>query len=64
MLTEKQMELLSRYVENWTEMLNGDINELLLIIDDAIVDTFDVNGDPSAEGIQLQKIYDEIFENY
>lgn len=40
----------------------GDVQEVLDVIDDVIVDNILANNDePDDEGIKLQKIYDEIF---
>lgn len=38
-----------------------EVNDLLIAIDDAIIDTFDEDGYPDETGIHLQKIYDEIY---
>ena len=42
----------------------GEVNDLLLAIDDAIIETFDEDGYPNETGNQLQKIYDEIYLMY
>lgn len=39
----------------------GEVNDLLMAIDDAIIDTFDKDGYPDETGNQLQRIYDEIY---
>ena len=60
----EQKDFLKKHIENFDELLlSDDINDLLLAIDDAIVDTFDIEGNPSEIGVALQKIYDEIFLN-
>ena len=62
-ITAEQKEFLAKYIDNLEEVLaSEDVNDLLLAIDDAILDTFDSSGNPSAEGIELQNIYNEIYE--
>jgi hypothetical protein len=64
-ITTEQKAFLNKYIKNLDKVLESDnINDLLLEIDDAILDTFDANGNPSAIGIELQRIYDDIYENY
>ena len=63
-ITEKQKNFLKKHIKNLDQiLLSDDVNDLLLEIDDAIVDTFDDKGNPSDAGIKLQNIYSEIFEN-
>ena len=63
-ITEKQKNFLEKYISNLDALLSSDdVNDLLLEIDDAIVDTFDDDGNPNEIGIQLQTIYDELFNN-
>jgi hypothetical protein len=63
-ITAEQKTFLNKYIKNLDEVLeSNDINDLLLEIDDAILDTFDAEGNPSAVGIELQKIYDEIYNS-
>lgn len=45
-------------------LMTGEVNDLLLAIDDAIIETFDEDGYPNETGNQLQKIYDEIYLMY
>ena len=45
-------------------LMAGEVNDLLLAIDDAIIETFDEDGYPNETGNQLQKIYDEIYLMY
>ena len=62
-ITAEQKEFLAKYIDNLEEVLaSEDVNDLLLAIDDAILDTFDSSGNPSAVGIELQNIYNEIYE--
>jgi hypothetical protein len=64
-ITAEQKAFLNKHIENLDKVLESDdINDLLLAIDDAILDTLDSNGNPSAVGIELQKVYDDIYENY
>ena len=64
-ITAEQKAFLSKYIKNLDNVLESDdINDLLLEIDDAILDTLDSNGNPSPIGIELQKVYDDIYENY
>ena len=63
-VTAEQKKFLEKYIKNLDEVLSSDdINDLLLEIDDAIVDTFDANGKPSEDGIKLQDIYDDLYAN-
>lgn len=62
-ITAEQKQLLSKYINDLDNiLLSDDVNDLLLAIDDAILDTFDSNGNPSADGIELQNIYNDIYE--
>ena len=51
------------YWENIEDLIEtGDVQEVLDVIDDVIVDNILANNDePDDEGVKLQKIYDEIF---
>jgi hypothetical protein len=62
-VTEKQIEVLKPYIDNVMDIIeNGSIQDLLDAIDDVIVDNILSNNDePDEEGIKLQKIYDEIY---
>ena len=62
-VTPEQIELLKPYIENIENLIeNGDIQEVLDAIDDVIVDNILGNNDePDEEGIKLQRIYDQIF---
>ena len=52
----EQIEMLKPHIET------GDVQEVLDVIDDVIVDNILANNDePDDEGVKLQKIYDEIF---
>ena len=59
----EQMEVLKPYIENIEELVESDdVQAVLDAIDDVIVDNILANNDePDDEGIRLQKIYDEIF---
>lgn len=59
----EQMEVLKPYIENIEELVESDdVQAVLDAIDDVIVDNILANNDePDDEGIKLQKIYDEIF---
>lgn len=59
----EQIEVLKPYIENIEELVESDdVQAVLDAIDDVIVDNILANNDePDDEGIKLQKIYDEIF---
>jgi hypothetical protein len=59
----EQIEVLKPYIENIEELVElDDVQAVLDAIDDVIVDNILANNDePDDEGIKLQKIYDEIF---
>ena len=59
----EQIEMLKPHIENIEDLIEtGDVQEVLDAIDDVIVDNILANNDePDDEGIKLQKIYDEIF---
>ena len=63
-ITPKQMEQLKPYIKELDALVKGDDVQLLLdAIDDVIVDNIVAHDDePDEEGIRLQLIYDEIFE--
>lgn len=60
---DEQIEILKPYIENIDELVqNGSVQEILDAIDDVIVDNILGNDDePDEEGIKLQKVYDEIY---
>lgn len=62
-IKDEQIEILKPYIENIDELVqNGSVQEVLDAIDDAIVDNILGNDDePDEEGIKLQKMYDEIY---
>lgn len=63
-ITAEQKKFLENYISNLDQiLLSDDVNDLLLEIDDAIVDTFDADGNPSEAGIRLENIYDSIYSN-
>ena len=55
--------MLKPHIENIEDLIEtGDVQEVLDVIDDVIVDNILANNDePDDEGVKLQKIYDEIF---
>lgn len=59
----EQIEMLKQHIENIEDLIEtGDVQEVLDVIDDVIVDNILANNDePDDEGVKLQKIYDEIF---
>lgn len=62
-ITDKQKLILKQYFNNLDELLvKDDIQVFLDRIDDIIVDNIIDNDDePNEEGIILQRIYDQIF---
>ena len=61
---DEQIKILKIYIENIEELIEeDDVQAVLDSIDDIIVDNILKNGEePDAEGIKLQKIYDEIYD--
>ena len=59
----EQIEALKPYIEDIEALVTlGDVQAVLYTIYDVIVDNILANNDePDDEGIKLQKIYDEIF---
>ena len=65
-ITEEQKEYLSDFVKNVDSLIDrGDVNELLLAIDDAMLEYGydDARDNLTEAGRMLEYIYDEIFEN-
>ena len=62
-ITEEQIKKLRPYIKNLDDLIaQEDDEELLLALDEVIVDNIIANNDePDAEGIKLQLIYDQIF---
>lgn len=62
-ITNKQIDVLIPYIDNIKELVEADdVNDVLDAIDTVIVDNILANNDePDSEGIKLQKVYDEIF---
>lgn len=62
-IKDEQIEILKPYIENIDELVQNDsVQEVLDAIDDVIVDNILGNDDePDEEGIKLQKVYDEIY---
>ena len=59
----EQIEVLKPYIKNIEDLIESDdVRAVLDAIDDVIVNNILANNDePDDEGIKLQKIYDEIF---
>ncbi len=62
-IKDEQIKLLEPYIENINELVQiGSVQEILDAIDEVIVDNILGNNDePDEDGIKLQKVYDEIF---
>lgn len=62
-MTHEQIEVLKPYIENIEDLIaEGDVQVVLDAIDDVIVDNILGNNDePDEEGIMLQNIYDQIY---
>ena len=62
-IKDEQIIALKPYIEEIDEYVKqDDVQKMLDVIDDVIVDNILANNDePDSEGIKLQKIYDEIF---
>lgn len=60
---DEQIEKLKPHIENIEDLIaEGDVQVVLDAIDDVIVDNILGNNDePDEEGINLQRIYDQIF---
>ena len=62
-ITDEQRKILEPLIDNLQRLIDMDSDEeLLLAIDDLIIDELgDDQNNLSAKGIQLQKLYDDIF---
>ena len=62
-ITDEQRKILEPLIDNLQSLIDMDSDEdLLLAIDDLIIDALDDDqNNLSAKGIQLQKLYDDIF---
>ena len=62
-IKDEQIKLLEPYIENINELVQiSSVQEILDAIDEVIVDNILGNNDePDEDGIKLQKVYDEIF---
>lgn len=60
----EHVEVLKKHIEDIETLIRSDDVQMVLdAIDDVIVDNILANNDePDEEGIKLQKIYDEIFD--
>jgi hypothetical protein len=63
-IKKEQLDVLKPYIENMDILIQkGSVQDVLDAIDDVIIDNILAHGDePDAEGIMLQKIYDQIFD--
>lgn len=63
-ITDEQRALLFEHITNAQEYIDeGDIDQLLEELDDRITEIgFDSNYELNSEGLELQKLYDEIYE--
>lgn len=63
-INDEQIKALKPYIDNIEDLIEkDDVQEVLDAIDDVIVDNILGNDDePDDEGIKLQKIYDEIYD--
>lgn len=62
-ITEKQKETISPYISKIDDYIDSDnLGELLVDLDDAIIIYgMDENQEITAKGIELQRIYDQIY---
>ena len=62
-VTNDQVKILKEYIPNIEELITEeDIGVVLDTIDDVIISNILSNNDePDADGIKLQRIYDQIF---
>lgn len=62
-VTQEQLDVLKRYIENIEDLISaGDVQAVLDAIDNVIVDNILAHNDePDKEGIMLQRIYDQIY---
>ena len=63
-VTEEQIKKLKPYIENIEKLIEADdVQEVLDAIDDVIVDNIlsHADNEPDAEGVRLQLIYDQIY---
>lgn len=62
-ITIEQKKMLLNYIPNIEKIIQSDdVNELLLPLDDLITEIgFDENYELNQEGLILQKIYDQIY---
>ncbi len=62
-INNEQIEILKPYIENLEKLIaENDVDTLLDSIDDVIVDNILGNNDePDEEGVKLQRIYDQIY---
>ena len=61
-ITKEQIKVLRKYMNNIDELVsNGNIDDLLIEVDDAIIDNYDKDYEPTEASREIQKIYDEIY---
>ena len=58
-LTDIQRAQLIKYIPNFDE--NGEVNDLLLALDDVMLDSLDENDERTDETIIIAKLYDQIY---
>lgn len=59
-LLDKQIEILNKYNINYKEC--EDISDLLELLNDEMVSYVDEDDEPLPEFLELEKIYDEIYD--
>ena len=62
-ITDYQKQTLCQYIPDLEKLIeNGDVQALLDEVDNVIVDNIIANNEePDSEGIMLQRIYDQIY---
>ena len=62
-ITDEQKNILAVYLDNFNELIkSNDVNDLLDELDDLITDIgFDENYELTEEGLKLQLLYDQIY---
>lgn len=63
LITQKQADVLVKYIPNINELAKSDdVQAVLDVIDDVIVENILAHGlEPDSEGVKIQLIYDQIF---
>ncbi|MDQ0508029.1 Uncharacterised protein [Aedoeadaptatus ivorii] len=61
-ITELQKNELSKDINNLEELLNnGDLDKLLLAIDELFLSNLDENDEPTEKAMKYQRLYDQIY---